>query len=96
MIGKLPEDIAIKFNEKYPLDRKQVMERVYRQANPALFLSSVADFAIENSEHPYITDLVTEGFKQLFENIFVPLRKKHPKLPIHFTGSIAFDYEEIY
>lgn len=93
MIGKLPDDLSVKFKEKFPIDRKQIMERVYRQSNPALFLSSVADFAIENSEHPYIIDLIIKGFEQLFENIFVPLKKKYPKLPLHFTGSMAFDYE---
>lgn len=95
MIGIMPKELALKFNAKYSLDRKQIMEKVYRQPNPALFLSSFADFAIENREHPYIIDLIEKGFSELFQNIFIPLRRKHPDLPLHFTGSMAFDYEEL-
>lgn len=95
VIGKLPDDLSVKFKDKFPIDRKQIMERVYRQPNPALFLSTIADFALENNEHPYIRNLVTKGFDELFKNIFVPLKKKYPELPLHFTGSVAFDFEEL-
>lgn len=95
MLGIMPNDLEKKFNAKYPLDRKQIMDRVYRQANAALFLSSFADFAEENKEDPYILKIVESGFNQLFEQIFTPLKLKHPGLPAHFTGSIAAEYEDL-
>jgi N-acetylglucosamine kinase-like BadF-type ATPase len=94
MINILPKELILKFNLKYPLDKKQIMERVYRTPNPALFLSSFGDFVLENREHEFIIQLVEKGFSKLFENVFIPLKKKHPNLPIHFTGSMASDFEE--
>lgn len=95
LVDTMPEELAIKFYARYSLDKKQIMERVYRQANPSLFLSSFADFIMDNREHPFINDLIEEGFSQLFEKNFVPLRKKHPSVPINFSGSMASDYEDV-
>lgn len=95
ILETMPTELSDKFNAKYSLDRKQIMEKVYRQANPALFLSSFADFVFENREQPFIKTLIKEGFTQLFEKNFVPLKNKHPDTQIHFIGSIAADYESL-
>jgi N-acetylglucosamine kinase-like BadF-type ATPase len=95
IIETMPKELSKKFYSKYSLDKKQVMERVYRQANPALFLSSFADFILENREHSFIIRLIEEGFSQFFENNLVSLKAKHPNALINFSGSIASDYEEI-
>jgi N-acetylglucosamine kinase-like BadF-type ATPase len=95
IIETMPKELSKKFFSKYSLDKKQIMERVYRQANPALFLSSFADFILENRENPFIVDLIQEGFSQFFENNLVSLKRKHPDALINFSGSIASDYEEI-
>src|SRR5690606_38428116 len=36
----MPQNLFLKFEEKYPLDIKLVLEKVYRLSNPILFLSS--------------------------------------------------------
>lgn len=95
MLGIMPDGIQKKFVTKYPLDRKQIMDRVYRQENVGLFLSSFADFAEENKKNPYILKLIETGFNQLFEQVLTPLKKKHPGLTTHFTGSVAAEFEDI-
>src|SRR5476649_53434 len=44
MSETLPDDIRAKFLKKHPADRKTILEKVYRQKHPALYLSSFADF----------------------------------------------------
>jgi N-acetylglucosamine kinase-like BadF-type ATPase len=95
IIETMPKELSKKFYSKYSLDKKQIMERVYRQANPTLFLSSFADFVLENREHVFISNLIEEGFSKFFEKYLVPLKKKHPNALINFSGSIAADYEEL-
>lgn len=92
---RLPHDLMERFDAKYSLDRKQIMDKVYRQVNPVLFLSSFADFVFEHKDHSYFRHLIQEGFDLLFRNYFVPLKYKHSNLPVHFTGSVASDYQEI-
>jgi len=91
----MPQNLLIKFAEKYPLDIKMIMERVYRHSNPILFLSSFSDFVFENREDLYMKQLIMKGFNLLFEKYFIPLSKKHKPSNVNFTGSVAFDYQEL-
>jgi len=90
----LPIDLESKFMSYYPLDRKQIMDKVYRNPNAALFLSSFADFVAEQKDHEFVHNMVLEGFHMLFETYFVPLKDKHNFNKINFTGSVAAGYEK--
>jgi len=90
----LPTDLENKFVSYYPLDRKQIMDKVYRNSNAALFLSSFADFVAEQKEHEFVHNMVQEGFDKLFETYFVPLKNKYNFSKINFTGSVAAGYEK--
>ncbi|WP_028297024.1 hypothetical protein [Olivibacter sitiensis] len=90
----MPMDIKTKFIAQYPLDKKQILDRVYRINNPALFLSSFTDFVMENKEEPFIKNMILEGLHLVFDTYLLPLSMKHPGIPISFTGSIASRYED--
>jgi len=90
----LPDDLREKFIARYPLDRKVILEKVYNQANPALFLTSFADFVMENHKHRFFKKLILQGFKLYMETYMVPLVKQYPGLPVNFTGSVAAGYED--
>jgi len=90
----MPQDLTRKFDDKYPLDIKLILDKVYRQSNPVLFLSSFSEFVFENRDHSYMKQLITQGFNLLFEKYFVPLKGNHSE-KVSFTGSVAFDYQEI-
>lgn len=91
----MPHHLLLKFEEKYPLDIKLILEKVYRQANPVLFLSSFSEFVFENREDLYMKQLIIRGFNLLFEKYFIPLREKHEPQSVSFTGSVAFDHQEL-
>src|SRR5690606_27129338 len=92
----LPTDLHRKFEEKYPLDIKIILDKVYRQPNPVLFLSSFSEFVFENRHEEYMRGVVIKGFNLLFEKYFIPLREKHADTSeVSFTGSVAFDYQEL-
>lgn len=91
----LPPELNLRFQERYSLDRKMIMDKVYRQANPALFLSSFSDFVFEHKEHPYIQALIREGFSLFFETYVENLPRKYAGLPLHFTGTVASDYQAV-
>src|SRR5690606_27796455 len=62
----MPQNLLIKFAEKYPLDIKMIMERVYRHSNPILLLRSFSFIVFENREDLYMKQLITKGFNLLF------------------------------
>lgn len=91
----MPEDLRDRFMEKHPLDRKQVMEKVYNNPNPTLFLNSFSDFVDEHADHPHLTDIIRVGFDLFFKTYIDPLMAKYPGLPLHFTGSVAATHEKL-
>lgn len=91
----LPEPLLEKLKAKYNLDRKLVLDRVYRQAQPALFLSSFADFLMENRNDKWVSELVREGFQKYCTTYLVPLAAQSQGTQIHVVGSVAAGFDEI-
>ncbi|WP_026899072.1 hypothetical protein [Daejeonella oryzae] len=89
----LPEELEQKFRKKYDLDRKQILDKIYRQKQPALFLSSFVDFLIENRLDPFVKKLVCNGFNNYFQTYILPLKKQYPLVPIHIVGTVAANFE---
>lgn len=90
----LPANIHKKFVMRYDFDRKTLLEKVYRQKQPALFLSSFTDFYIENKEDNYIKGIIKNGFKQLFKVYLLPLHDEHPDAFLYFAGLVAADFQD--
>ena len=90
----LPPNIKKKFEHRYDFDRKTLLEKVYRQKQPAVFLSSFTDFYIENKEDNYIKNVIISGFDRLINTYLLPLYKQHPNTQIHFAGSVAAGFQD--
>jgi glucosamine kinase len=89
----LPEPTRKKFVKRYDLDRKTLLEKVYRQKQPALFLSSFTDFFIENKDDSYVKTTVRAGFDKLLKTYLLPLHDEHPGAFLYFAGSVAAAFQ---
>ena len=89
----LPDNLRKKFIKKYDFDRKSLLEKVYRQKQPALFLSSFADFFVENKEDHYVKTTVRNGFDKLLKTYLLPLHDEHPEAFLYFAGSVAASFQ---
>lgn len=90
----MPLDFAEKFIKKYDLNRTQILDKVYRQAEPALYLSSFVDFLMDNQNHPFVKKLVSEGFDLYLKTYIKPLKEIYPSSSIHILGTVAAGFEE--
>src|ERR1700744_3768360 len=90
----LPPNIRKKFDHKYDFDRKTLLEKIYRQKQPALFLSSFTDFYLENKDDNYLKNVIITGFNRLINTYLVPLYKQHPDAQVHFAGSVAANFQD--
>lgn len=95
MNNTLPANLRKKFVHKYDADRKTLLEKVYRQKQPALFLSSFADFYLENRTDIHLQSVIKKGFSSLISTYLVPLHKQHPDASIHFVGTVAANFQEL-
>ncbi len=95
LTNTLPADFNKIFKRKYDLDRKQILDKIYKQAQPNLFLSSFVDLLLENKEHPFVKDFVKGGFRLYRETYLTPLLEKYGyKQPVHFVGSAAANFQD--
>ncbi len=91
----LPDELNKKFTEKFDLDRKQILDKVYKQSQPAVFFSSFSGFTKDNIKEAYMANLVISGFKKFISLYTLPLIKENPAAPVYFVGTVAANYQEL-
>ncbi|HWZ15118.1 MAG TPA: hypothetical protein VNW95_07740 [Mucilaginibacter sp.] len=89
----LPPNIHKKFVQRYDFDRKTLLEKVYRQKQPAIFLSSFTEFFIDNKEDSYLQGIIRTGFNKLINMYLLPLHEQHPEALLYFAGSVAAGFQ---
>ena len=91
---ELPDEIATKLSEAYPMSLENILDAVYTKPAPSRFLASFSNFINENRDHPYIYNLITEAFRAFYK-YQVCCYARHKEVPVHFVGSVAYYYQDI-
>ncbi|RKD16066.1 hypothetical protein BCY91_04020 [Pelobium manganitolerans] len=93
--GNMPEDIKLAFDRKYDLDRRLMMDKIYKLPHPNLFLNSFTSFLIENRSSPFIINLVKSGFSLFMDTYLLPVYQSYgAKHPIYFVGTVAAFFQD--
>ena len=93
--NELPADLHEKFAAQYPgLDRLVVLNYAYKKPYPNRYFASFSQFIAENRTHSFLQDLLANAFG-LFADKYICKHSEAFHVPIHFTGSIAFYYQDI-
>ena len=91
---QLPDFISARFFSLFDISSEQILENVYKNPFPNRYLAQYATFVADNISEPSMHKLVKSGFTKFFSRNI----KQYPRaydLPIHFTGSIGFYFQEI-
>ncbi len=91
---KLPQDLKIKFEDKYLTDRAIILEKVYKKPNAQQYLSSFFDFYLENSTHKYILQLIDQAFESYMKTYLLPTLENHQEANVHFVGTVAGSFQD--
>ncbi|UII27818.1 N-acetylglucosamine kinase [Fulvivirga maritima] len=92
--GDMDSDLADKLVKQYEITKDVVLENVYKRPMPNRYLAKFSRFLFHHVHHPYVSALVHRGFT-LFMEKNVKKYENFDQLPVHFTGSIAFYYNNI-
>ncbi len=90
----LPSDIDKAFTEEYHLTKDQILDNVYRKPYPNVYLASFMKFIQEHQQHEYFIEMVSRGMSD-FMDLYLVKFPKYDVLTTHFTGSIAYYFEEL-
>ncbi|GGH51975.1 N-acetylglucosamine kinase [Dyadobacter endophyticus] len=93
--NELPEDLQALFIAQYPsLDRLTVLDHAYKKPYPNRYFASYSKFIAENRTHEFMQTLLGNAFG-LFVKKYVLKHANADHYPVHFTGSIAYYYQDI-
>jgi len=87
--GRMPQEIATKFENEFNLEADFIKENLYRKENPNTYLARFGHFMIDYKSHPYHKNMIKKGLCLFMENQILQYDEAKT-LPIHFVGSIAY------
>lgn len=88
------EDLRAKFDAKFVTTDTEIIESVYKKPLPNRYLASFATFLAENRGHYMIENIIEDGINDFFYTHVISY-KESPKLPVHFTGGVAYGFREV-
>jgi N-acetylglucosamine kinase-like BadF-type ATPase len=91
---EMPEDLKEQFKEWVPGGKSEILDNIYGEGSPAVYLASFARFLSNNKNHPFITEIVYECFEE-FVRRHICKYENHQNLPIHFIGSVAYYFKHV-
>lgn len=87
-------DLRARFDAKFITTDVEILESVYKKPLPNRYLASFAIFLAENRGHYMIENIIEDGLNDFFFTHIIRYRES-VKLPIHFTGGIAFGFKDV-
>lgn len=91
---ELPIDISDQFDEEFGLEAPDILNNIYHHHMPILYLSSFSKFIHKHLKDPMIYKMVYDAFKKFLE-LNVMKYTNYENIPVHFTGSVAYYYDDI-
>lgn len=91
--GLLPAALDKEFRKRYGLTYPEIVKKVYKEAAPSRFLAGFSLFLADFRNHPYVKNLIREGFEEFLSRNVMQYDTQHSK--VGFVGSVAFAYSDI-
>lgn len=89
---QLPQPIQEAFFKETGLTQAEIINRVYRQPQPNMFLASLTKFLSAHLDNDAIHNLVVNEFRRFLQRNI--LNYQRPDLPIHFVGGIPEPFKK--
>lgn len=91
---RLPADLSSDFRETFGLSKNDIINRVYNQPDPNVWLASFSKFYGSHATHPWVREAVREGFTK-FRDIHILCYDKAMEVEVNFVGSVAWHFRDI-
>ena len=82
------------FEKVYAVSKGDILEHIYRRPLANRYIASFAAFAGKHKDEKYIQDLLKNSFRKYFKRTIMKY-PEHLMYPVHFTGSIAWNFSEL-
>jgi N-acetylglucosamine kinase-like BadF-type ATPase len=86
---QVSENVTSKFFDTYKITTAEILECVYMKPFPNRFLGQFSRFFSANIDIPELQDIITTSFEEFIRRNILQYPES-ARLPVHFTGSIAW------
>jgi glucosamine kinase len=90
---RLPEEVSEDFDKTYGFGKNDIVDKVYREKDPNVFLASFMTFIAKHKAQPLFQSWLKEGF-EAFVDVHVKCFSDWKTQPVHFIGSVAYHFQE--
>ncbi|MGE7774419.1 N-acetylglucosamine kinase [Chitinophaga sp. NPDC101104] len=87
-------DLRYRFDQKFGVQRDEILDNVYRKPLPNRYLASFTPFLAENRGHFLVENILEDSLNEFFFNHLYKYRESWT-VPLHFTGSVAFHFRDV-
>lgn len=91
---ELPSEIKDAFEATFRYRKDEILGEIYRKSRPNRFIASFAKFIEENQNNTFISEMIANSFALFFDNN-VCKYPNYKEIPVGFTGSIGYHFQEI-
>lgn len=84
---RMPTHLQTMFHDSYDMTHSQLLDRLYSQPYPNRFLASLASFAAQHQDDPYITALLHGCFGSFFNQL--DYFEEFRTMPLNLVGGIV-------
>ncbi len=88
---QVPANVIDKFFDTYHITTAEILESVYMKPFPNRFLGQYSRFISSNIDIPELQEIITTSFEEFIRRNVLQYPES-AKLPVHFTGSIAWHF----
>ena len=94
LYNRFDQDLHRKFHNRYGVSAADILDSVYKKPLPNRYIASYTMFLSENRGHYMIENIIEDGLWDFFNN-HLARYPESGKLPVYFTGSVAFGFQDI-
>jgi glucosamine kinase len=91
---QVPEEVREKFFTRYELTTVEILDNVYTKPFPNKFLGQFTKFLADNINVQELKEIIVISFEEFIKRNILQYPESD-RLPVHFTGSIAFHFREL-
>ncbi len=91
---ELPPELEKSFEENYNTSLEYITQGVYDGTQKSRFIASYGAFLGEHSDHPFIQDMLREGFENFITRILMNYTNARD-YEVRFIGSVGHAYKDL-
>lgn len=91
---ELPDDLKSLLEEEHEMSLDRIMKGAYGGAQKSRFVASYASFLGRHNEHPFIRNMLEEGFEDFISRVVMKYTDATNR-EVRFIGSVAFEHQEL-